>query len=80
MCFPLNACCQEHLGVSPKRYLLLRRMHLVRRALRDSSRDATTVTDIATRYGFWEFGRLAVEYRALYGEPPSATLARKSVQ
>jgi AraC-like DNA-binding protein len=72
----LRECCQEHLGVGPKHYLLLRRMHLVRRALRESSATSTTVTEIATRYGFWQFGRLAVEYRTVFGETPSATLAR----
>ena len=72
----LNACCQEHLGMGPKHYLLLRRMHMVRRALRAGSPAETTVTETATRYGFWQFGRLAVEYRALFGETPSATLAR----
>ncbi len=72
----LRACCDEHLGMSPKHYLLLRRMHMVRRALHTAAPSATTVTEIATRYGFWQFGRLAVEYKALFGEPPSATLAR----
>ena len=72
----LRACCEETLGMGPKRYLLLRRMHMVRRALREAPPGTATVTEIATRYGFWQFGRLAVEYRALFGEAPSATLAR----
>jgi len=72
----LEVCCQEELGVGPKRYLLLRRLHLARRALCEAAPDATTVTDIATRYGFWHFGRFAGEYRSLFGESPSITLHR----
>ena len=74
----LRVCCQEHLGMAPKRYLLLRRMGLVRRALRRAAADATSVTAIATRHGFWELGRFATHYQALFGESPSATLYRRS--
>jgi AraC-like DNA-binding protein len=72
----LRVCCQEQLGMSPKRYLLVRRMHMARRVLRESVPTETTVTEIATRYGFWQFGRFAGVYKKLFGESPSTMLDR----
>ena len=74
----LRASCEEHLGMGPIRYLALRRMHLVRRALLRSDPHHLTVTQIATDHGFWELGRFAVAYRTLFGESPSETLRQPS--
>jgi AraC-like DNA-binding protein len=71
----LRMACEEHLGMGPIRYLTLRRMHLVRRALLRAAPPAT-VTQIVTDHGFWELGRFSVAYRNLFGEAPSVTLKR----
>jgi len=62
--------------MGPKRYLLLRRMHLARRALLMADPATATVTEIITNFGFWELGRFSVAYRSLFGESPSASLSR----
>ena len=72
----LRASCEEHLGMGPIRYLTVRRMHLVRRALVRAEPAATTVTRVVTDHGFWELGRFSVAYRTLFGESPSQTLRR----
>jgi AraC-like DNA-binding protein len=72
----LQAACEAHLDMGPIRYLSLRRMHLVRHALLLADHRSTNVTRVATDHGFWELGRFAVNYRAIFGETPSATLHR----
>jgi AraC-like DNA-binding protein len=63
----LRACCEEHLGMGPIRFLTLRRMHLVRQALLRADASRTNVTRVVTDHGFWELGRFSVAYRALFG-------------
>lgn len=70
----LRLCCYKSLGMGPKRYLQLRRMNLARQALRRAAAGTTTVTHIASRYGFFSFGRFSVSYKSLFGEMPSMTL------
>jgi AraC-like DNA-binding protein len=72
----LRQYCQKHLGMSPRRYLWMRRMHHVRQALARADATVKTVTEISTDHGFLELGRFAATYRKLFGEVPSATLRR----
>jgi AraC-like DNA-binding protein len=72
----LRYCCAEFLGISPSRYMLLRRLKLVRIALRDADPATASVAEIAGGCGFTELGRFAGIYRTAFGEAPSTTLRR----
>ena len=72
----LRTVFNETFALGPLRYLRHRRLHLVRAALRAAHPGRDTVASIAAEFGFWEFGRFAKEYRALFGELPSQTLNR----
>jgi transcriptional regulator GlxA family with amidase domain len=49
---------------------------MVRAALGHADSATANVSDIARRHGFLELGRFAAQYRAAFGEAPSATLRR----
>src|SRR5260370_22330757 len=72
----LRSCCADFLGISPARYMLLRRLKAVRIALRDADPATASVAEIAGGCGFTELGRLSGAYQTAYGESPSITLRR----
>ena len=72
----LRGCCAEFLGMSPTRYVLLRRLKRVRAALQDAVPATANVAEVARRFGFTQLGRFAGAYRSAFGEAPSVTLRR----
>jgi AraC-like DNA-binding protein len=70
----LRSCCAAFLGISPSRYVLLRRLKTARIALRAADPSTASVAEIANGCGFTELGRFAVAYRTTFGESPSTTL------
>ncbi len=70
----LQAGFRRHLGTTPMAYLRRARLERIRAALQDGTAD--TVTDAAVRWGSPHLGRLAVDYRAAFGEGPAETLRR----
>lgn len=59
-----RAACEQHLGMGPIRYLALRRMHLVRRALLRAVSSTTTVRKLSpiTASGNWDVSRSRIEH------------------
>jgi AraC-like DNA-binding protein len=63
-------------GLSPQTYLKVRRLTLVRRVLRETADRPTLVKSVALSHGFWHLGHFARDYRRLFCEAPSDTVAR----
>jgi len=76
----LRVCCAEFLGMSPTRYLLLRRLNRARSALRRADPANASIAEIARSCQFLEPGRFAVTYRTIFGEMPSSTLRRSLIK
>ncbi|WP_410468237.1 helix-turn-helix domain-containing protein [Amycolatopsis methanolica] len=59
-------------------YLQNVRLDRAHQDLLDTDPSRTTVTHVASRWGFTHLGRFAAAYRARYEEPPSRTLQRRT--
>lgn len=64
------------LGIGPRRYFELQKLHILRSRLKQSSIAETSVREIAAELRFTDLGRLPALYRRQFGENPSETLRR----
>ncbi len=65
-------------GQSPMALVRSLRLERVRQDLLDA-RPGDTVTSIACRWGFFQFGRFAGQYKQAFGESPSQTMRRRAL-
>ena len=72
----LESAFQDSLGISPAAYIKIFRLHELRRDLCNTSPEASSVAELASRHGFGHGGQLAADYKCLFDEPPSTTLQR----
>jgi AraC-like DNA-binding protein len=65
---------RRHLSTTPTEYVRRLRLHRAHQDLLAGSSGTSTVSAIATRWGFAHTGRFAVLYRETYGQSPHQTL------
>jgi transcriptional regulator GlxA family with amidase domain len=70
----LQTAFNQYFGVGPARYMQLRQLHQIQRALRAADPQAVSVGDVLVQHGEWQFGRFASRYCRVFGELPSETL------
>lgn len=75
----LRRVFRDFYGVGPRTFIFLRQLMKVHQALLASTPAETTVTNVLTRWGIWEFGRFSGRYKRYFGELPSQTLLRKPI-
>ena len=73
----LSRVFQQKHGMGPMTFLRWRRFEAIYLDLLGAEPGSRTITQVATSYGFSHFGKFAIEYKAMFGESPSASLAKK---
>ena len=72
----LRSCSAQFLGMSPARYVLLRRLSRARVVLRDANPDGANLLELVRGFGVTELGRFEAAYLAAFSEAPLTTLQR----
>ena len=68
---------QRQFQATPKQYIQAWRLHGLRKVMREQPQ--AMIGDHASAYGFGHLGQLSADYKAMFGELPSKTLARLNV-
>jgi AraC family ethanolamine operon transcriptional activator len=68
---------KEAYGISPRTWSQLARLNAARQDLLRNDIETVSVTAVATRWGFYHFGRFSAAYRRLFGEAPSVTISSR---
>jgi AraC-like DNA-binding protein len=68
---------KEAYGISPRTWSQLARLNAARLELLRADVRTVSVTAVATRWGFYHFGRFSAAYRRLFGEVPSVTILNR---
>ena len=69
----------ESVGMTPNRFFRLQRIGRAHSELRRFEPHATTVQEIAAKWGFGHLGRFASEHRRMFGVSPSKVLSSRKI-
>ena len=72
----LNYAFQDAFDMNPCTYLQLHRLNAAHRELIRTDPQATSITDIAFKWGFNNAGRFSPLHKKIFDEKPSETLSR----
>ena len=75
----LQRAFQAEYGLCPQQWLKVERLNRVRQDLL-SKENTNSVTDVATKWGFFHLGRFSRYYWELFRERPSETLGRSATE
>lgn len=76
----LQYAFRDQFQLTPVAYLRIRRLNRVRHALLRAESADITVTSVATHWGFFHLGKFGQDYRRLFGERPSDSLASRRIE
>ena len=72
----LSRSFEKKYGIGPMAFIKQRRLDASYHDLLSAKNGITTVTQVASNYGFAHVGKFAIEYGKIFGETPSASLVK----